>query len=32
MQGVDEVIAIEAFGLAASKLPVKTTIIKRTIM
>ena len=32
MQGVDEIVAIEAFGLAAAKLPVKTTIIKRTIM
>ena len=32
MQGVDEIVAIEAFELAASKLPVKTTIIKRTIM
>ena len=32
IQGVDELVAIEAFGLAASKLPVKTTIIKRTIM
>ena len=32
MQGVDEVVAREAFELAAAKLPVKTTIIKRTIM
>jgi len=32
MQGVDEIVAIEAFELAAAKLPVKTTIIKRTIM
>ena len=32
MQGVDETVAIEAFGLASAKLPVKTTIIKRTIM
>jgi large subunit ribosomal protein L16 len=32
MQGVDEKVAIEAFELAAAKLPVKTTIIKRTIM
>jgi len=32
MQGVDEVVAREAFMLASAKLPVKTTIIKRTIM
>ena len=32
MQGVDEVVAREAFELAAAKLPVKTTVIKRTIM
>jgi large subunit ribosomal protein L16 len=32
MQGVDEIVAMEAFELAAAKLPVKTTIIKRTIM
>jgi large subunit ribosomal protein L16 len=32
MQGVDEMVAIEAFELAAAKLPVKTMIIKRTIM
>ena len=32
MQGVDEIVAKEAFELAASKLPVKTMIIKRTIM
>jgi large subunit ribosomal protein L16 len=32
MQGVDEVTAREAFVLAAAKLPVKTTVIKRTIM
>jgi large subunit ribosomal protein L16 len=32
MQGVDEVTAREAFELAAAKLPVKTTVIKRTIM
>ena len=32
MQGVDEVVAMKAFELAAAKLPVKTTIIKRTIM
>ena len=32
MQGVDERVATEAFELATAKLPVKTTIIKRTIM
>ena len=32
MQGVDEIVAKEAFELAAAKLPVKTMIIKRTIM
>ena len=32
MQGVEERVAMEAFELAAAKLPVKTTIIKRTIM
>jgi large subunit ribosomal protein L16 len=32
MQGVDETVAIEAFTLAAAKLPVKTKIIKRTVM
>ena len=32
MQGVDEAVAREAFELAAAKLPVKTTVIKRTIM
>ena len=32
MQGVDEETAIEAFQLAAAKLPVSTTIIKRTVM
>ena len=32
MQGVDEVVAREAFELAAAKLPVKTVVIKRTIM
>ena len=32
MQGVDENVAREAFQLAASKLPVSTTIIKRTVM
>ena len=32
IQGVDEIVAKEAFELAAAKLPVKTKIIKRTIM
>ncbi|QKQ24295.1 50S ribosomal protein L16 [Candidatus Ruthia endofausta] len=32
MQGVEETIAREAFALAAAKLPVKTTVIKRTVM
>jgi large subunit ribosomal protein L16 len=32
MQGVDETIAREAFALAAAKLPVKTTVVKRTVM
>ena len=32
MQGVEEIVAKEAFELAAAKLPVKTMIIKRTIM
>ncbi len=32
MQGVEDTIAREAFALAAAKLPVKTTVIKRTVM
>jgi large subunit ribosomal protein L16 len=32
MEGVDEVIAREAFRLAAAKLPFKTTFVSRTIM
>ncbi len=32
MQGVSEDIVMEAFALASAKLPVKTTVIKRTIM
>jgi large subunit ribosomal protein L16 len=32
MQGVDEKVANEAFALAAAKLPVKTTVVKRTVM
>lgn len=32
MSGVDEGLASEAFTLAAAKLPVETTIVKRTVM
>ncbi|MGB0204908.1 MAG: 50S ribosomal protein L16 [Neptuniibacter sp.] len=32
MSGVDEQLASEAFTLAAAKLPVETTIVKRTVM
>ena len=32
MSGVDEKLASEAFTLAAAKLPVATTIVKRTVM
>lgn len=32
MSGVDEQLASEAFNLAAAKLPVATTIVKRTVM
>ena len=32
MQGVDEVIAREAFRLASAKLPVKTTFVNRTVV
>ena len=32
MSGVPEDLAIEAFKLAAAKLPLATTIVKRTIM
>lgn len=32
IEGVDEATAREAFRLAAAKLPVKTTFVKRTIM
>jgi large subunit ribosomal protein L16 len=32
MEGVTEVEAREAFALAAAKLPVKTTIVQRTIL
>lgn len=32
MDGVDEALAREAFALAAAKLPVATTFVKRTVM
>jgi len=32
MSGVPEELAAEAFGLAAAKLPVPTTVVKRTVM
>ena len=32
IEGVTEEIAREAFGLAAAKLPVKTTFVSRTVM
>ena len=32
MEGVDEEVAIEAFELAAAKLPIPTTIVTRTVM
>ncbi|GMG88639.1 50S ribosomal protein L16 [Biformimicrobium ophioploci] len=32
MEGVSEELAREAFGLAAAKLPVKTTFVKRSVM
>ena len=32
MEGVDESIAREAFDLAAAKLPIKTTFVKRSVM
>jgi large subunit ribosomal protein L16 len=32
MEGVNEVIAREAFRLAAAKLPFKTTFVSRTVM
>jgi len=32
MSGVPEELAAEAFALAAAKLPVKTTFVKRTVM
>jgi large subunit ribosomal protein L16 len=32
MSGVPEVLAKEAFNLAAAKLPLNTTVVKRTVM
>jgi large subunit ribosomal protein L16 len=32
MEGVSEALAREAFALAAAKLPVATTFVKRTVM
>ena len=32
MEGVSEELAREAFGLAAAKLPVRTTFVSRTVM
>ena len=32
MEGVSEELASEAFALAAAKLPLSTTIVKRTVM
>jgi len=32
MNGVSEVIAREAFALAAAKLPIKTTFVTKTVM
>lgn len=32
MEGVNEEIAREAFTLAAAKLPIKTTVVTRTVM
>ena len=32
MEGVSETIAREAFSLAAAKLPIKTTFVKRAVM
>jgi len=32
MEGVTEEVAREAFELAAAKLPIKTTFVKRTVM
>lgn len=32
MEGVDENLAREAFALAAAKLPIQTTFVRRTVM
>jgi large subunit ribosomal protein L16 len=32
IQGVDEELAREAFALAAAKLPVRTTFVKRQVL
>jgi len=32
IEGVTEVLAREAFALAAAKLPIPTTFVKRTVM
>jgi large subunit ribosomal protein L16 len=32
VEGVTEEVAREAFALAAAKLPVRTTFVKRTVM
>lgn len=32
MEGVSEDVANEAFSLAAAKLPLRTTVVKRTVM
>ena len=32
MSGVPDALAIEAFNLASAKLPINTTIVKRTVM
>jgi large subunit ribosomal protein L16 len=32
IEGVDEELAREAFGLASAKLPFETTFVKRTVM
>jgi len=32
MEGVSDEIASEAFELAAAKLPIRTTVVKRTVM
>ena len=32
MEGVSEEVAREAFDLAAAKLPIQTTFVKRTVM